>query len=253
MSNKEAGPHEVINDAETQDSDSNKVLEEADKFDRAAAEKAIEDRKKENSEAPETPEPEESVAEEPETPETPTETPEAAEEIDMSCFDELNAEGFSSLPEAERKAIIARCEAAYDAAVVAFSKLGEFRDPEVGRYNGVEYADGLEGAKRGVDYMVQCVLNVDYWQAEVDKIQAELDKLGGFHLFGRKKIEDQKRDLWVKMDRARRELDSSKEWPGYIGPQCMGGAERFYSDEIQTKYQRLIQMKRDIKKAKYGK
>ena len=269
MNNKESHPQEIENNDYEKESEN--TLEDMGEFDRAAAEQSIADYKETHKEAQEKPDIFVKTEKQ--------ETPEARTEIDYSCFDELAAEDFDSLPEEKKKEILERCEAAYDAALEEFAKLGDFRDPEIGRYNGDVYHEGMDGAKRGVDYIVQCVFNAEYWQKEVDKIQAELDALKGLKGLFKKK---EKLQIQRRLYDAQRELDRAKRWPEEMGKECFLSAEErrkieaeyggsiptekrteaedrmreassavFHSEAVQAKYQHLIQMKRLIRQKKY--
>lgn len=238
MMNKEAGSYEgdIEKDGNAKQGS---VLESMGKFDRAAAEKAVADYQNAHAGGEKVPE----------APETPEPTPE--ESIDYSCFDQLNGADYSNLPEEQRKEILAQCEAAYDASLEDFTHYGEFSDPDTGRYNGAEYLTGLAGAKRGVDEIVSCAANEESWQRTVNERQAKVDSLSGFHLFGRSKIEAQRREAQSSLNFAKMKLQHCQEWPDYIGERVFGSMEKWKDDEVQAKYKHMVQMKRDIGKVKY--
>lgn len=176
---------------------------------------------------------------------------EAASSIDYSCFDRLNDDSFASLSKEQRAKVLAQCEQVYDASLEEFARLGKFSDPETGRYNGDTCHDGMDGAKRGVNYIVQCSINEEYYQRQVDELEKELAGHTGFYLFGRKKHKDARREISKKIERARSDLKHAREWPDHIGKLAFGSMEKWQSDEIQSKYRHMVQMKKDIIRVKY--
>ena len=171
--------------------------------------------------------------------------------IDYSCFDRLNDDSFANSSEEQRAEVLAQCEQAYDASLEEFAGLGEFADPEIGRHNGKASRGGMDGAKRGVNYIVQCAINVEYYKKQTDKLESELAEHAGFHLFGRKKNETAKSKISEDLRQARSELEHAQKWPDRIGELAFGSMEKWQSDEIQSKYRHMIQMKKDIRRVKY--
>lgn len=225
---KELATHEKIE--ENTHSEKTNPLETMGEFNREKAEKAIAEHN----------------AAHPKKTESENTTPEALKDIDYSCFDSLLSDDFGSRPLDERKDIYDQCEAAYDASVGEFAKMGNFGDPEDDRYSGGEPHEGMEGAIRAVNVMVTSVLSVDRWREEVAKDKAKLKECERFHLFGRKENEKRKRRIKEDLNYSMMMLRDAQEWPERAGSLAFGSSEKFHQKDVQDKFQHLIQMRRQL-------
>lgn len=198
MTNKEGNPRGASGEdigAETES-----VLENMGEFNREAAEQARADYVREHPDQPD---------------ESTEDTPEdVAREIDYSCFDRLSAEDFGALPEEQRQEIVKQCEAALDASIEEFAKLGSFSDPELGRYNGDVYHEGMDGAKRGVSHIVNCAIKAEKLQSEIAAAEAELAKYTGVYAFFHRK---QKAQLESRLAQLRQSHKDNVDWVEHIG------------------------------------
>ena len=198
MTNKESDPRDVS--GENIGAGAESVLENMGEFNREAAEKARADYNKEHADQAD-----ESAGDAPEG---------VTHEIDYSCFDRLSAEDFDALSDEQRQEIIKQCETALDASIEDFAGLGRFSDSESGRYNGADYHEGMDGAKRGVSHIVDCAIKAEELQSEIATAEADLAKYTGAYAFFHRK---QKAQLESKLARLRSSYEDNAGWVEHIG------------------------------------